>query len=150
MCCVASAIADELEPLKSYLTARKDWGNDYTESAYVGTRCAALFFVVGTYYNDNGVKKEDFEQGKKFLDMGKVFRDPTFIISLTINKMSNEAMLARYKLLLETYGEKMKVNKRLHNNAFVDYVYDDMEVCNSIYPSYQKLDKKFRVNNKTY
>ncbi len=142
---ITAIAAEDLMPLTQYLTARKDWGNDTSEVAYVGTRCHALYFLVGTYFEESTAKTEDVKQGKKLSAESRLFANPSLTLSVLVNNMSKEAYASRYKAFLEIYTEKMKTNKRLQNNVFADYIYDDMKVCNSLLPSFKKIDAQIKA-----
>lgn len=119
----------ELIPFSEYKINNPNWASDISEVAYIGTRCACLYGVLGEYLIENNAKGETLLRGKAWKEKSVRLGLFGYELSKTTG-MSNSANNSRQKDLIESYAEKIKQNKRLNNNAFSDEILYDTKFCN--------------------
>jgi hypothetical protein len=120
------AVAGEdalLVPLDRYAAGNTGWETAATHVAYMSARCAAAFLTVGAYANGAGLPgaTELTETGATFaLASARTARAAGAADRFTLD---------RIKSLSRVYGERVKVSKQLHNEAFDPDLRKDITFC---------------------
>ena len=133
----------QLTPLSKWDAEKKNWQSDVSEVAYVATRCASNFDIVGHYFIDRGINAKQKTDGEAF----KVFADKFMSIGYKTSKltnMDNNAILERYKSFLDINTKLAADNKKLHNNIFMGTFLQDFEFCQNNYQYFKGLDEKVK------
>ena len=133
----------QLIPFVEWKKTRPNWDSgDTSEPAYVGARCSALLLATSAFFSENPSKPEDVSTGIQMLISSTTFN----VVSEKLSKsrgMSDEVISSRKEALLETYLNKLKENRRLHNNMFHEPILGDMRFCKQTEPLYQELYKRY-------
>jgi hypothetical protein len=122
---------------------KKNWQSDVSEIAYVATRCASNFDIVGNYFIDRGINAKQKADGEAF----KTYADKYMSIGYKTSKltnMDNKAILERYKSFLDINLKFATENKKLHNNIFMGIFLEDFEFCRNNYQYFKGLDEKVK------
>ena len=125
-------------PLEQFVKERN--GSDPSELSYVGQRCSTLFSVIGTLLRENGTSK-DLLTISTLENKSSVIRNVSLSLDLGVNKKSPEAIIKQSKQFNEIYTKQLVKNKQLNNNYFDGYIKTDLEICNSLYPKFEELNK---------
>ena len=118
-----------------------DWG-DTSQAAYVGARCSALLLATSSFFTANPINPEDGSKGFQMLISSTTFH----VVSERLSRsrgMSDEVISSRKAALLDIYIEKLKENRRLHNNMFHEPILGDVSFCKKTEALYQELHKRY-------
>lgn len=115
--------------------------NDPSEFAYVGNRCTALFSMVAGTFRENGTQK-DVALITQLENKADDIRKVALTLDINANKKSQQAILAQHKTLNDAYIKQLIKNKQLHNNYFEGSIATELQICNSLYPTFHELSKK--------
>lgn len=126
-------------PLEKFISERNL--NDPSEFAYVGQRCSSLFNVVSGVFRENGSSK-NAQTITNLENKSDVMRNISLRLDLGVNKKSEESIINQSKQFIQIYSKQLVKNKQMNNNYFDGYIKTDLEVCNSIYPTFEQLNKK--------
>jgi hypothetical protein len=125
-------------PLNKIMAERAKWDDDIGEVAYVGSRCSALFLIVGGYFISNGTKPSDKLSGEDLRSRSSVIMSASIILG-KLSKLEVQDTQNRIKVFLELYTKKMADNKLLLNNALETPIVDDLKFCNQYEHNYIKV-----------
>lgn len=117
-----------IEPLSRVVSRINRTTPDPSEIAYLGTRCGALYNMIAGYFESNGTAADT----PTVNTMKRGAEDFNFVgltLNVTVNKMSDEAILNQGKSLSEYYAKLMSEGKRMNNNALTPVVLADFSVC---------------------
>lgn len=132
----------QLTPFVEWKKTRPNWDmGDTSEVAYVGSRCSALLLATSAFFRENPGKPEDAVTGFQMLISSTTFH----VVAEKLSKsrgMSDEVISSRKEALLEIYLNKLKENRRLHNNMFHEPILGDMRFCKQTEALYQELFKR--------
>ncbi|MDH6421600.1 hypothetical protein M2131_001541 [Polynucleobacter sphagniphilus] len=126
-------------PLEQFVKG-KNLG-DPSEFSYVGQRCSTLYSLIGGLFRENGTSK-DSQTITTMESRSTVVRNVSLSFDLGVNKKSSESIIKQSKLFSEIYTQQLIKNKQLNNNYFDGYIKTDLEICNSLYPQFEELNKK--------
>ena len=118
-----------------------DWG-DTSGAAYVGARCSALLLATSSFFTANPINPEDGSKGFQMLISSTTFH----VVSEKLSRsrgMSDEVISSRKEALFDIYLNKLKENRRLHNNMFHEPIFGDMSFCKQTEALYQELFKRY-------
>lgn len=113
---------------------------DISEFAYVSVRCAALYNMLAGYLEQGARDGKDREMAQGLNHQADVCTRVGTTLSKKAGK-SDEELLAQFKALLEYYGEEMRTNKRLNNNAITPLIQADIEAAKTVFPLIQAMDE---------
>lgn len=130
----------KIEPLNIAMEKRGDWSNDATEVLYVGTRCASLYSIVGSYFKTNSSATEDLILGEDFTSRALVIRQGLGVLGI-LAKIDAQLTKARSIELFKVYAQTMENNKKLLNNAFSYPIEDDLAFCSLHEHNYVRLSQ---------
>ena len=134
------SVLSQLIPLSKWDEPNRKWQADISEVAYISTRCASNFDLVGNYFVEKGTNDQQRSNGKTYTQYANKYMS----VSLKTSKISNmdeKAILDRYKSFLDIYLAQVAENKRIHNNIFMGIFLDDFDFCGKHYPFIQEIDK---------
>ena len=113
---------------------------DISEFAYVSVRCAALYSMLAGYLEQGARDGKDREMAQGLSNQADVCTRVGTTLGDRAGK-SNEELLAQFKALLEYYGEEMRINKRLNNNAITPLIQADIEAAKTVFPLIKAMDE---------
>lgn len=135
---VAQAQEKNLQPLNQIMGQRPNWDNEIGEVAYVGSRCSALFFAVGSYFISNGTSPSDKNNGEDLRSRASVLMFASIILG-KLSKLEEQDTQNRIKVFLELYTKNMANNKLVLNNALETPIADDLKFCNQYEQNFVKV-----------
>lgn len=133
----------QLNSLSTMADEKTNWQNDVSEIAYVATRCASNFDIVGHYFIDRGISAKQKSDGEIFKSYADKFMSIGYKAS-KLSNMDNKAVLDRYKAFLDINTKVATENKKLHNNIFMGVFLDDFEFCKKNYQYFKVLDENVK------
>jgi hypothetical protein len=136
-------VQSQLSALSKWDEEKKNWQSDVSEVAYVATRCASNFDIVGHYFIDRGINAKQKADGEAFKGFADRFMSIGYKTSKLTN-MDNKAILERYQSFLEINTKLASENKKLHNNIFMGMFLQDFEFCQNNYQYFKGLDEKVK------
>ena len=134
------SVLSQLIPLSKWDESNRRWRSDISEVAYISTRCASNFDLVGNYFVEKGVNEKQRASGNTY----KQYADKYISVALKTSKITNmdeKAVMDRYKSFLDFYLVQITENKKIHNNIFMGIFLDDFDFCGKHFPFTQEIDK---------
>lgn len=141
--------ADKIRPLSDAVSAMdgKSGEMDFSEVAYVGSRCAALYICVGDYIVEGAREEADKKYGELFKKRAEVFWKVATVLSAKL-KMSPENVEKRVKMFIDHYSKEMAENKRLNNIAITELITADLDQAKKVFPMFDMLAQEIEKNSK--
>jgi hypothetical protein len=115
-------------PLETLMAKRPKWDDDVSEVAYVGTRCAAVFFSVSGYLKANATQPSDTASGTDLFARTETIYFAASILS-RLASMNEDTFKKRFNTLIDQYIQSINKNKRLLNNALHTPIEEDLSFC---------------------
>jgi hypothetical protein len=131
-----------LSPLNLIMAQRSNWDDDIGEVAFVGSRCSALFFAVGSYFVSNGTTPSDKKSGEDLRQRSSVLMFASVILG-KLSKLEEQDTHNRIKVFLGLYMKNMANNKLLLNNALDTPVAEDLKFCNQHEHNYVRVSQMY-------
>ena len=139
---LAQAEERNLSPLNQTMAQRSNWDDDIGEVAYVGSRCSALFFAVGSYFVSNGTTPSDKKSGENLRQRSSVMMFASVILG-KLSKLEEQDTHNRIKVFIELYIKNMSNNKFILNNALDTPVAEDLKFCNQHEHNYVRVSQMY-------
>jgi len=133
------ALANDIEPLKSYTQKRPLFLSDKHEAAQVASRCSALYLVLDARLID--LRDKDLSMKKVIDDLDEKAFHYHRAGSLILSQSKTEAEQGRtvQKAFTQHYGDLTLKNWKANNNIFKGSVGEDLSVCDQNYVYFKKL-----------
>lgn len=116
---------------------------DISEFAYVSVRCSALYNMLAGFMEQGARDEKDRETAQALSNQAKVCTRVGVLLSRKAGK-SNEELFAQVEALMAYYGEEMRTNKRLNNNAITPLIQADIEAAKAVFPLIEAIDAEVR------
>jgi hypothetical protein len=134
----------QLIPFVEWKKSNPDWDmGDVSEVGYVGSRCSALLLATSAFFIENPGKPEHLITGLKMVMSSETFQVVAERLAAK-RRMSKEVLASRKDALLDIYTDKLKENRRLHNNMFHEPILGDMGFCKQTEPLFNELSKTIK------
>jgi len=150
-CCLAALLMastvmaqQQLVPFVEWKKSNPNWDmGDTSQAGYVGSRCSALLLATSAFFIENPGSPEDHLTGLKMAMSSETFQVVAERLAVS-RRMSKEVLSSRKEALLDIYINKLKENRRLHNNMFHEPILGDMRFCKQTEPLFNELFKNLK------
>ena len=127
-CLSASARAQDVPRLQDWTVGHPHWKEDNKELAYVASRCAIMFEIIGNYLASNPVHEEQRRSANAYLSHSDIYARIGYFLSIKSGVSELEAV-ERQNAFSRDFSQHMLANLSAHNNLMMPPLSLDLEVC---------------------
>jgi len=120
--------AQELPRLHGWAEAHPNWKDHKAELAYLASRCAGMFEIIGQQFSVNPVHEEQRRSANAYLSHSDIYARIGYFLSIKSGVTELEAVNRQFDFNRD-FAQQMQANLLQHNNVMVPPLSLDLEIC---------------------
>lgn len=122
------AHAQDMPSLHQWTLAHPQWKDNKPELAYLSSRCASMFEVIGNYFAQHPVHEEQRRSANAYLSNSEIYSRIGYFLSIKTGETEAQAM-QRQQDFSRVFHVQMLDNLSKFNNLMVAPLSLDLEIC---------------------
>jgi hypothetical protein len=128
VCLCSATQAQDVLRLHAWAEAHPNWKDEKPELAYLASRCAGMFEIIGQQFSANPVHEEQRRSASAYLSHSDIYARIGYFLSIKSGVTELEAVNRQFEFNRD-FAQQMQANLRQHNNVMVPPLSLDLEIC---------------------